>query len=73
MKVPVAMKELCKRSSVRFPSLSKMAIEAIYLRLGVLPLRYQLMKKKNVYFWDIIDRDDDEVTKKSSNSSKEGL
>ena len=72
MKVPVAMKELCKRSSVRFPSLSKMAIEAIYLRLGVLPLRYQLMKKKIMYFWDIIDRDD-EITKKSSNSSKEGL
>jgi hypothetical protein len=43
---------------------SKTAIEAIYLELGVIPLRYQLMKKRIMYFRDIMDRDDDEITKK---------
>ena len=43
---------------------SKTAIEAIYLELGVVPLRYQLKKKRIMYFRDIMDRDDEEITKR---------
>ena len=42
---------------------SKTPIEAIYLELGVLPLRYHLIKKRLSYFREVMDRADDELTK----------
>ena len=42
---------------------SKTSIEAIYLELGVLPLRYHLVKKRLSYFREVMDRADDELTK----------
>ena len=42
---------------------SKTPIEAIYLELGVLPLRYHLMRKRILYFKDIMERDEGELTK----------
>ena len=42
---------------------SKTPIEAIYLELGVIPLRFQLMKRRILYLREIMDRSDDELTK----------
>ena len=42
---------------------SKTPIEAIYLELGVLPLRFNLMKKRLMYLHCILQRDEDEITK----------
>ena len=42
---------------------SKTPIESIYLELGVIPLRFQLMKRRILYFHLIMQRSDDEITK----------
>ena len=42
---------------------SKTPIEAIYLELGVLPLRFHIMKKRILYLHDIMNREDGELTK----------
>ena len=42
---------------------SKTPIESIYLELGVVPLRFHLMKRRIMYLYTIIQRDDMEITK----------
>ena len=42
---------------------SKTPIEAIYLELGVIPLRFHLMKKRIMYYHDILNREEKEITK----------
>ena len=43
---------------------SKTPIEALYLELGIVPLRFQLMKRRILYLQDIIDREEDELVKR---------
>ena len=43
---------------------SKTPIEAIYLELGVIPLRFHLKKRRILYLRDIMARNDEELTKK---------
>ena len=43
---------------------SKTPIEALYLELGIIPLRYNLMTRRILYLHEIMNRDDDELTKK---------
>ena len=43
---------------------SKTHIEALYLEIGVIPLRYHLMTRRIMYLQSILLRDDDEITKK---------
>ena len=43
---------------------SKTAIAALYLELGIIPLRFQLMKRRVLYLHNIMMRDDNELTKK---------
>ena len=42
---------------------SKTPIESIYLELGVIPLTFQLMKRRIMYLQLILKRNDDEITK----------
>ena len=42
---------------------SKTPIESIYLELGVVPIRFHLMKRRIMYLHTIIQRDDNEITK----------
>ena len=41
---------------------SKTPIEAIYLELGVIPLRYHLIRRRILYLHDIMNRNADELT-----------
>ena len=50
---------------------SKTPIETIYLELGVVPLRYQLMKRRILYLKDVLDRKDNELTKMVVMAQKE--
>ena len=50
---------------------SKTPIEAIYLELGVVPLRFQLMKRRIMYLHTIMQRDDSEITKQVVLAQKE--
>ena len=43
---------------------SKTPIECLYLELGIIPLRFQLMKRRILYLQDILNRNDDEITKR---------
>ena len=43
---------------------SKTPIEALYLELGIVPLRFNLMKRRVLYLHDILHRPDEELTKK---------
>ena len=43
---------------------SKTPIECLYLELGVIPLRFELMKRRILYLQDILNRNDDDITKK---------
>ena len=43
---------------------SKTPIEALYLELGIIPLRFHLMKRRVLYLQTILMRDNDELTKK---------
>ena len=43
---------------------SKTPIETIYLELGIIPLRFHLMKRRILYFHTVMGRNDDEITKK---------
>jgi len=43
---------------------SKTPVESLYLELGVLPFRFNLMMRRISYFHEIMMRDDDELTKK---------
>ena len=43
---------------------SKTPIETLYLELGIIPFRFHLMMRRILYFHDIMNRDDDELTKK---------
>ena len=42
---------------------SKTPIEAIYLELGVIPLRFHLMKRRIMYYVEVMGRNDNEITK----------
>ena len=42
---------------------SKTPIECLYLELGIIPFRFQLMKKRIAYYQLIMKRDDSEITK----------
>jgi hypothetical protein len=43
---------------------SKTPIEAIYLELGVVPLGFHLMKRRILYFHDIINRNENELVRR---------
>ncbi len=43
---------------------SKTPMETIYLELGIIPLRFHLIKRRILYFHTVMQRDDDEITKK---------
>ena len=51
---------------------SKTPIEAIYLELGVIPLRFHLMKRRIMYLRSILRRSDGEITKELVLLQKEG-
>ena len=42
---------------------SKTPIECLYLELGIIPFRFQLMKRRIMYYQLIMKRDDNEITK----------
>ena len=42
---------------------SKTPIEALYLEMGIIPLRFQLMKRRILYLQKILSRSDNEITK----------
>ena len=42
---------------------SKTPIEALYLELGIVPLRFHLMKRRILYLNDILNREEGELTK----------
>ena len=42
---------------------SETAIEALYLELGIIPLRYQLMKRRLLYCYSLMNRNDSETIK----------
>ena len=46
-----------------FNAHSKTAIESLYLELGIMPFRFHLMKRRILYFCDIMKRGDNELTK----------
>ena len=50
---------------------SKTPIEALYLELGIVPLRFHLMKRRILYLHDIVNRDDEELVKKIVLAQKE--
>ena len=50
---------------------SKTPIEALYLELGVIPLRFQLMKRRILYFQDVMIKDKEEITRKVVDVQKE--
>lgn len=50
---------------------SKTPIEALYLELGVVPLRFHLMKRRIMYLYDILNRNDDELVKQIVIAQKE--
>jgi hypothetical protein len=43
---------------------SKTPIETLYLELGIVPLRFQLMKRRILYLQDLLLRDKEEITRK---------
>ena len=43
---------------------SKTPIESLYLELGVIPFRFHLMTRRIMYLHLVLQRDDDEITKK---------
>ena len=43
---------------------SKTPIESIYLEMGVIPFRFLLMSRRIAYFYQIMGRADDEITKR---------
>ena len=46
------------------------AIEAFYLETSTIPVRFLLMKKRLQYYWNILQRDENELVKKVYNSQK---
>ena len=50
---------------------SKTPIECLYLELGILPFRFHLMMRRIMYLNTILNRDDDEITKKVVQCEKE--
>ena len=49
---------------------SKTAIESLYLELGIIPFRYHLMKRRILFYYTIMKRNYDELTKKVVNAQK---
>ena len=49
---------------------SKTPLESIYLELGVIPLRFKLMKRRILYLQLIMNRDDHEITKQVVEAQK---
>ena len=47
-----------------FKAHSKTAIEALYLEAGIIPIRFIIAKRRLMYLWTILRRNDDEVVKK---------
>ena len=50
---------------------SKTPIEALYLEMGIIPLRFQLMKRRILYLQKILSRADNEITKQIVLEQKE--
>ena len=50
---------------------SKTPIEALYLELGYIPLRFHLMKKRVMYLSDIMKREENELTRRLIEVQKE--
>ncbi len=45
----------------------------MYLELGVVPFRYKLMIRRIMYFYEVMKREDTELTKKIVVSQKEKM
>ncbi len=43
---------------------SKTPVECLYLEIGIIPLRFHLMSRRILYYHTILDREDDELTKR---------
>ena len=52
---------------------SKTPIESLYLELGIVPFRFKLMIRRIMYFYEVMKRDDTELTKKIVMSQKEKM
>ena len=52
---------------------SKTPIESLYLELGIIPLRFQLMKRRILYFKNILERETTELTKQIILAQKEDI
>ena len=50
---------------------SKTPIECLYLELGVMPFRFHLMMKRIMYYYVILQRNDEEITKRVVMCQKE--
>ena len=51
---------------------SKTPIESVYLELGVIPIRFHLMKRRIMYLHVILNRSENEITKKVIRVQEEG-
>ena len=62
----IHMFEIAEQSFLRKISSahSKTPVKCLYLELGVIPLRFHLMARRICYFQTVMQRDDDEITKK---------
>ena len=52
---------------------SKTPIESLYLELGVVPFRYKLMIRRIMYYYEVMKREDTELTKQIVVSQKEKM
>ena len=52
---------------------SKVALESIYLSIGVLPFRFHLMKRRITYYKVLLQRSEDEVTRKVVMAQKDNI
>ena len=64
--------EQCDRMFMRklFGSVSSTAVEAFYLEVGALPLRFTIIARRLMFFWNILQKSDDELVKQVYLSQK---
>ena len=64
--------EQCDRMFMKklFGSVSSTAVEAFYLEGGVLPLRFTIIARRLMFFWNILQKSDDELVKQVYLSQK---
>ena len=43
---------------------SKTPVECLYLELGIVPFRFKVMTRRVMYFHNLMNREDEELTKK---------